>query len=180
MEFQMNRESENLRNQKEFQRFRKKLFEVHLKPGKAIAKKFENYIDENEYETPSPDDIQPPRADGTSVLGALEMNEATTDTEDVTTTVDVTTVKDLAVAKDGGRESQHAVESTAWTADILDDSAAAIADYHRESVKEIPIAGYDDDDDDDDDDDNDYGDANNIHAVIDENIHEEKNQDCES
>lgn len=173
----MNRESENLRNQKEFQRFRKKLFEVHLKPGKAIAKKFENYIDENDYETPSPDDIQPPRADGTSVLSTLETYEATADSEDVTTTVDVTTAKDLEVAKDGGRESQHVVESTAWTADILDDSAAAIADYHRESVKEIPIASYNDDDDDDD---NDYEDANNVHAVIDENTHEEKKLDCES
>jgi len=175
MEFQMNRDSEILRNQKEFQRFRKKLFEVHLKPGKVIAKKFENYIDENEYEMPSSDDIRPPRADGTAALSALETNESTADAEKVNTTVDVTT--DLEVAKDGDKESQHGVEPTAWTADILDDSAAAIADYRRESVKETPLAGYDDDDDDDDDD---YGDAYDDHADVDENAHEEKKLECES
>jgi len=184
MEFQMNRESEILRNQKEFQRFRKKLFEVHLKPGKAIAKKFENYIDENEYEMSSPDDIRPPRDDGSAALSALETNEATAEAVDVTTAVDATTTADvttainLEVAKDGDKELQHGMESTAWTADILEDSAAAIADYHRESVKETPIAGYDDDDDDDDDDD--YGDDHNELAIVDENAHEEKKLDCES
>lgn len=174
----MNRDSEILRTQKEFQRFRKKLFEVHLKPGKVVAKKFENYIDENEYEMPSADDIRPLLADGTAALSALETNESTADADDVNPTVDLTTAKDLEVAKDGDKESQHGVEPTAWAADILDDNAAAITDYRRETVKETPIAGYDDDDDDDDDDD--YGDAHGDHAEVDENAHEEKKLECES
>jgi len=166
MEYQMNQESEILRNQKEFQRFRKKLFEVHLKPEKAIAKKFENYIDENDYE-------MPPASES-----VLDTNVATVDAEEVTTTVDVTTAKDADGAKDGNMESQHGEEETAWTAaDIVEDGPAVI-DGYRELIKETAMNGYDDDDDDDDDDD--YGDDQDGHAVVDENAHEEKKPDCES
>jgi len=148
---------------------------VHLKPGKAIAKKFENYIDENEYETSSLYDIRSVRAYGTAAVSALGTNEATADSEnlttvtttaDVTTTVDVTTTKDEDVAKDGDRESQHGVETTAWTTEIVEDSAAVIGDFHRE---------YDDDDNDDD-----YDDDLDDLAVVEENKHEEKKLDCES
>jgi len=152
----MNQESEILRNQKEFQRFRKKLFEVHLKPGKAIAKKFENYIDENEYEMLF------------AVESVLDTNEATVVAEEVTT------AKDADLVKDGNTESHHGEDETRWTAaDTVEDGPAIIDDY-RELIKETAIAGFDDDDDD-----GDYGDNQDCHAIVNENAHEERKLDCE-
>lgn len=167
----MDRESEILRNQKEFQRFRKNLFEVHEKPGKVIAKKFENYIDENENAMPSPEDTFLATA---SAL--LETNETAGDVEVTTAALNA---KGAIATKDGDRESQRGAEATTLLPDIVEDSVAAVSDHQRETVKEIVIDD-DDDDDDDDNDDDDFNDAQDDQNDYDENALEEKKLDCES
>jgi len=159
MEFLINQESEVLRNQKEFQIFRKKLFGVYLKPGKATAKKFENYIDDNENGILLTDDEA-------ALVSGLEKNEVAADT---TTAVDA----DVAIAVDA--DVAIAVDADVATTANEYDIRSKCDIYETPRTDDI-VDDEDNEDDDDDDDDNDDKDDNDDEV---EKTHEDKESDFE-